>query len=119
MDISVQIKKIRKEKGFSQQEVADMLSMNRVQYNRIETGKSDPTMNILQRIASVLDINIVEFFEAKNNGTEVHTVNEPLLQKVRLLEELDELQKNSICNMIDTAIANKRLKEALSNAMSI
>ncbi len=119
MDISEQIKKVRKEKGFSQQEVADKLSMNRVQYNRIETGKSDPTMNILQRIATVLDINVVEFFEAKNNGTEVHTVNEPLLQKVRLLEQLDELQKNSICNMIDTAIANKRLKEALSNAMSI
>lgn len=119
MDIAEQIKKIRKEKGLSQQDVADKLSMNRVQYNRIETGKSDPTMNILQRIANVLDINVVEFFEAKNNDTEVHTVNEPLLQKVRLLEELDEVQKNSICNMIDTAIANKRLKQALSNAMSI
>jgi hypothetical protein len=55
--------------------------------------KSDPTMNILQRIANVLDINVVEFFEAKNNDTEVHTVNEPLLQKVCLLEELDEVQK--------------------------
>ncbi len=50
-------------------------------------------MNILQRIATVLDINVVDFFEVKNNGTEVHTVNEPLLQTVRLLEELDELQK--------------------------
>jgi transcriptional regulator with XRE-family HTH domain len=119
MDIAEQIKKIRKEQGLSQQDVADKLSMNRVQYNRIETGKSDPTMNILQRIASVLDISVVEFFEAKKNDTEVHTVNEPLLQKVRLLEELDEVQKNSICNMIDTAIANKRLKQALSNAMSI
>ncbi len=119
MNIAEQIKKFRKEKGFSQQEVADKLSINRVQYNRIETGKSDPTMNILQRIANVLEINVVEFFEAKNNGAEVHTVNEQLLQKVRLLEELDEVQKNSICNIIDTAIANKRLKEALSNAMRI
>ncbi len=119
MDIAEQIKKIRKGKGLSQQDVADKLSMHRVQYNRIETGKSDPTMNILQRIANVLGINVVEFFEAKNNGTEVHTINEPLLQKARLLEELDEVQKNSICNMIDIAIANKRLKEALSNAMSI
>ncbi len=76
-------------------------------------------MNILQRIANVLDINVVEFFEAKNNGTELHTVNESLLQKVRLLEELYELQKSSICNMIDTAISNKRLKEALCNTMSI
>jgi transcriptional regulator with XRE-family HTH domain len=46
MDIAEQIKKIRKERGFSQQEVADQHSMKRVQLNRIETGKSDPTMNI-------------------------------------------------------------------------
>lgn len=119
MDIAEQIKKIRKEKGLSQQETADKLTMNRVQYNRIETGKSDPTMNILQRIASVLEIDIVQFFEVNKNEQDIHTINEPLLQKVKLLDELDELQRNSICNMIDTAIANKRLKQALSNAMSI
>jgi transcriptional regulator with XRE-family HTH domain len=119
MDIAEQIKKIRKEKGLSQQDIADKLTMNRVQYNRIETGKSDPTMNILQRIAGVLDIDVVAFFEAKNNNTEVHTINETLLQKVKLLDELDEVQKSSICNMIDTAIANKRMKQALSNAMSL
>ncbi len=36
-----------------------------------------------------------------------------------IMEELDEVQKNSICNMIDTGIANKRLKQDLSKAMSI
>jgi hypothetical protein len=50
---------------------------------------------------------------------EVQVINEPLLQKVKLLDELDDLQRNSIYVLIDTAIANKRLKEALSNAMSI
>jgi transcriptional regulator with XRE-family HTH domain len=39
--------------------------MNRVQYNRIEIGKSDLTMNILQRMAHVLDINVVEFLKPK------------------------------------------------------
>ncbi|MBC7413033.1 MAG: helix-turn-helix transcriptional regulator [Bacteroidia bacterium] len=119
MDIAEQIKRVRKEQGLSQQDLADKLSMNRVQYNRIETGKSDPTMNILQRIANVLEIDVVQFFEAKKNNSEVHSVNESLLQKVKLLDELDDLQKNSICNLIDTAIANKRLKAALSNAMSL
>jgi transcriptional regulator with XRE-family HTH domain len=119
MDIAEQIKKIRKDKSLSQQEIADRLSMNRVQYNRIETGKSDPTMNILQRIANALEIDVVQFFELKNNSPEIHSIDEPLLQKLKLLDELDETQKNSICNYIDTAIANKRLKEVLSNAMNI
>lgn len=119
MNVAEQIKKIRKEKGFSQQDIADKLSMNRVQYNRIETGKSDPTMNVLQRIAGVLEIEIIQFFEAKIYNKEIHSIDEPTLQKARLLEELDEVQKNSICIMIDTAIANKRLKEALNNAINI
>jgi hypothetical protein len=50
-------------------------------------------MNILQRITNVLDINVMEFFEAKNNCTERHTINEPLVHMERLLEELDEVKK--------------------------
>lgn len=120
MDIAEQIKKIRKEKNLSQQEVADRLSMNRVQYNRIETGKSDPTTNILQKIAAALEVDVLQFFEAKSNASpEVHSINESLLQKVKLLDKLDEVQKSSICTYIDTAIANKRMKDALNNAMSI
>lgn len=76
-------------------------------------------MNILQRNAAVLEINVVEFFEADKDDMEVNSVNELLLQKVRLLEKPDETQKNSICNMIDTTIAKKRLKDALNNAINI
>jgi len=46
LDIAEQIKKIRKEKGLSQQDVADKLSKGRVQYNRIETDICNLTMNI-------------------------------------------------------------------------
>jgi hypothetical protein len=35
------------------------------------------------------------------------------------LKELDDTQKNSVCNMIDILIANKRMKEAFNNAMTI
>lgn len=52
----------------SQLELAEKLSMNRLKYNRIETGKSDPTMNILQRIVAVVEIDVVQFFETKNNN---------------------------------------------------
>lgn len=119
MDIAEKIKKARKEKGLSQQEVADRLSMNQVQYSYIETGESAPIMNILQRIAAFLEIIAVEFFKTDKEGTEVNSVNESLLKKLRLLDELDEAQNKSICNMIDIAIANKRLKESLSNAMNL
>jgi hypothetical protein len=55
---------------------------------------------------------VIDFFEAKNNDSVVYTLNEPFLQKVRLLEEFDEVQKNSNRNIKDIAIASKLLKQA-------
>jgi len=85
MDSAEHIKKLSKEKDFSQQEVA--VSMNREQYNRIETSKSKPTINILQWIATILGIKVLEFFEADKNSMEVPSINEQFFQKGWLLEE--------------------------------
>jgi hypothetical protein len=76
-------------------------------------------MHFLQRNANLLDNNVVEFFEAGSNNTVLHTANELILQKLRLKEELDEVQKNAISNMIDTVITNKHLKQAWSNVLDI
>jgi transcriptional regulator with XRE-family HTH domain len=43
MNIPTAIKKFRKDKALSQQQVADAIKMNRVQYTRIETGKAEVT----------------------------------------------------------------------------
>ena len=41
------------------------------------------------------------------------------MKKVKRLDKLDDVQKNATSNIIDTAIANKQMKQALSNAMSL
>jgi hypothetical protein len=41
------------------------------------------------------------------------------MEKVKLIEQLDEPQKKSLFTFIDTAIGNKRLKDTLNNALSV
>ncbi len=117
MNIPAAIKKFRKEKGLSQQQVADTIAMNRVQYTRIETGKADITITILQKIANVLDVPVVDFF--KEDGAEVNSYDKNILEKVKLIEQLDDTQKKSLFTFIDTAIANKRLKDTLNSALNV
>jgi len=117
MNIPAAIKKFRKDKGLSQQQVADSAKMNRVQYTRIETGKAEVTTATLQRIAKVLDVPVVEFF--KEEGPEVNSYDKNILEKVKLIEQLDEPQQKSLFVFIDTAIANKRLRDTLNNALSV
>ena len=116
MNISEKIKKVRKAKKLSQQEVADRMQMNRVQYTRIETGKTEPTIPTLERIAKALEVELTDFFK-NDDSFDINTKDKTLIEKIRLIENLDENQKKSIYTFIDTAIANKRFKDNLSDLL--
>ena len=48
----------RKMAGLTQQQVADALNLNRTTYTKYETGASEPGIEMLKRIAVVLDTDI-------------------------------------------------------------
>ena len=62
------IKKFRKEKGYTQQKLADEVDMSIDYLAEIESDKRKKTFSlaILGRIADVLEIDIKEFFNNKN-----------------------------------------------------
>jgi transcriptional regulator with XRE-family HTH domain len=117
MNIPTAIKKFRKDKALSQQQVADAIKMNRVQYTRIETGKAEVTTSTLEKICKVLEVSLMEFF--KEDNAELNSYDKNILEKVKLIEQLDEPQQKSLFNFIDTAISNKRLRDTLNNALSV
>jgi hypothetical protein len=41
------------------------------------------------------------------------------IRAIGLLDELEDIEKNSIFNIIDIAISKKRLKDTLSNALNV
>jgi len=53
---------IRKERGFSQQELADKLNINRALLSQIETGLVLPTFDTLLNIARILDCLITDLY---------------------------------------------------------
>ena len=52
------LKELRKEKGFTQQEVADLVHVNRVQYTNWESGKRQPSYERLSMLACIFDVSI-------------------------------------------------------------
>ena len=55
------VKRVIKEKGFSQEEVADKMGITRV--TLAQNLARNPTLGTLQRIARVLKCNVGEFFK--------------------------------------------------------
>lgn len=56
MNIGVTLKKLRKRKGLSQQEVADKSNISRTYISQIESGEFNPTVETLESIGKVLCI---------------------------------------------------------------
>lgn len=51
-------KRARKEMGFTQQEVADVSGVKRPNIARLESGKHSPTVDMLNRIADSMDMDM-------------------------------------------------------------
>jgi Zn-dependent peptidase ImmA (M78 family)/DNA-binding XRE family transcriptional regulator len=61
--ISLNLRRLRKAKDFSQESLAEKSGLSRAAYRNIETGKSEPRIGSLQSIAAALEIPIQRLVE--------------------------------------------------------
>lgn len=61
------IAEARKSRNISQTELSKMTGIIQADISRIETGKANPTINVLKRIADALEMNLNLSFEDKVN----------------------------------------------------
>jgi len=60
------IRRLRTERGLSQEEVAHRVGVVTTYLGQIERGRRNPTIGVLARIANALDVRLVELI---NDGT--------------------------------------------------
>jgi transcriptional regulator with XRE-family HTH domain len=56
--LSVNIKKLRSEKGLSQEQLADKCGLHRTYVGAVERGERNVTLSSLELIASALDVDV-------------------------------------------------------------
>lgn len=117
MNIADKIKAIRTDKGLSQKEIALSVGIDQAQYSRIESGKVEPTLSSLEKIAEAMGVKLADFF-SEEKPIDVNSYDKSVVERLRLLDELEETEKSSIFNIIDMAVSKKRLKDSLSNALN-
>ena len=57
------IRSLRREKGLSQEELAELSNINRTYVGTLERGDKSPTLDVLERIAKALDITVGEIMK--------------------------------------------------------
>lgn len=118
MNIGENIKRIRIAKNLSQKEVTMSAGLDTAQYSRIENGKTDPSVNTLERIAKALGVSLAELFASTEELQEINSLDKSLMEKVSLMESLSDDEKQTIYTMLDAFIGKRKLKDALSNVLT-
>jgi transcriptional regulator with XRE-family HTH domain len=118
MSIGENIKTVREAKKLSQKQVALSIDMDPSQYSKIEKGKTDPSISTVEKISDALGVSLSELFQSDEIFKDINSVDKTIMEKIKLIEQLDDQEKASLFNIIDGLFAKKRLKDSLSSALS-
>jgi len=118
MDIAKRIKYIREKKGMSQKELITAVGLGAPMYSRIETGKAEPSLTTLEKIAKALGVKLVDFFEVDDKLEDINSFDASLMEKVKTIEALNSEEKKMVFAFVDALVGKKKLKDALSNVLS-
>ena len=108
------LKRLRQEKGLSQQELADLIGVHVRQISKYEMGTSLPTLERIRRMAEALDVSADELvFGATKRRKGADSIKNPVLaERLRRLEAMvsrDELR--SVIDLLDAFIAKKQIDQ--------
>ena len=91
MNTGNKIRKIRLDKGFSQENMADMLGISATAYGDIERNKTELTISRVTEISRILNVSIVDLLDI-----ELHPINFSLeklqLENDKLKAEVEKWQ---------------------------
>lgn len=96
------IRSARKEKGFTQEALAEKVDISLAYMGEIERGVKYPSMNVFIKLVEVLDVSADYLMMDKLETGKVHVFNDI----TRKMEHLKPKQVNAISELIDVYIKN-------------
>lgn len=91
--------------------------MDQAQFSRIESGKTDPAFSTIEKIAQALGVQLSEV-NADDIFKEVNSYDKSVIEKLALVEQLEEKEKTAFFSILDALVSKKKLKDLLSNAFT-
>jgi len=116
MKLGDSLKKLRENKGYTQQQMADLIHTHRSGYSKMENNQQDISVDALINIAKNFGITVddVIYFGEKNSvPKEISIEDKKALEQLQLINELDKEEKSILLKLIETFVSKKRFKDYL------
>ena len=114
MAFAEKISKLRNERGFTQQDMANMIGVGIAQIRRYEKGKSSPTLEVIKNIAKTLGVSADELIFDEGEGVAAaKIVDRKLLEQFELISSMDLHDQYAIKTILEGMIVKSRLEEVM------
>jgi transcriptional regulator with XRE-family HTH domain len=119
MSLGENVRIARKQKGWSQRELAERVESDASYINRLETGKLNPSISSLERIADALECSIDHLVKGRVKAAEIQIRDKDFSERMRLIDALDDDDRKAITHIIDALLTKKRIRELLNGDQKI
>lgn len=114
MNLGKNIKRLRKEKGWSQTQLAEQVGCHLSNITRIETGKYTPALETVAQISKILDVQIDYLVNGNDEDREeIRIEDQAFSEKIKLLNTLDEEERFVVNKIIDAMLTKKKMMNLL------
>jgi len=105
--------RLRKERGWTQQQVAERVKLSVGQIKKYEKGHSAPTLHILARIATVFGVSADVFVFDEGKGVAGRKLESELLERFEQVSQLPDRERDAVLVLIDSVIAKNMLRKVI------
>ncbi|MCX4354730.1 MAG: helix-turn-helix transcriptional regulator [Oscillospiraceae bacterium] len=110
------LRQLRRERGFTQEEVALRADITTSYYGQLERGTANPSVAMLEKICAVMGISICDIFTEDN--TNLLGIDPLSMQIIHQLNGKSDEEKELILSLIKTAfrLQNKKSENFTKNS---
>jgi transcriptional regulator with XRE-family HTH domain len=116
MTVNEKIKVLRKKRGLSQQQLADMVGIHITHMSRIENGHNLPSLDVFKRLIDIFAVSpeYLLYNDAEEGDFDVQ--DRSLFERIRLLDKLEDKDRQALIQIIDTMLTKQRMRELLAES---
>jgi len=114
MPFAEKLTQLRKDKSFTQQELAKKARIGIAQIRRYEKGNSSPTLEVIKNIAKTLSVSADELIFDEGEGIVASKIQDKeLLEQFEQISMLTPQDKEALKTVIESMIIKSKLQQIL------
>jgi len=112
-DFPEKLKKLRKNRGWSQGQLAQKIGADLQRISKYERGVMWPTMELMVRIAKAFDVTVDYLIRDEGNAAISKIKNQTLLHQIEEINNLPDEEQQTVISFLDAFIKRKKFEELI------